>query len=290
MASGITSESVNLADGTTVGINVNFATGAVKCTTGVSLKIDIPSFKYDIGGKRGTYVGAVNQSVTDDDTSYVYLDNDATLQINTTGFPSAAHIPLARVTATNGEVVSIHEERVLLASSSSSVGTCIITLPVDGDIRGGDTAASSNNDWAAVRYDDTGTGEARNRLVRRTPRNYVDGDLVIRVVASVASSIPSSPTKQSRWEIMYKFASLGESLGTMSTIGVSPTHNDQTYDELFNIDLTIPEANVDMTKEYMAFQLNRDNDHADDNLGENIYVHNVEIRYNGRLLAGQAGQ
>ncbi len=286
----IISESINLADGTTVGINVNLSTGQISPTPGQSLKIDVPGFKYDIGGVRGAYNGAVAQSVTDDDTSYIYLDKAATLQINTTGFPGEAHIPMGRVVAANGEVVAIHEERVLLASSSSSVGTCIITLPVDGDIRGGDTAASSNNDWAAVRYDDTGTGEARNRLVRRTPRNYVDGDLVIRVVATVASSIPSSPTRQSRWEIQYKFASLGESLGTMSTIGVSPTHNDQTYDELFNIDLTIPEVNVDMTKEYMAFQLNRDNDHADDNLGENIYVHNVEIRYNGRLLAGQAGQ
>lgn len=285
----ILSDAVNLADGTTVGINIAFQTGRVVASR-TPLKVDIPGFKYDIGGLRGTYAGAVSQSVTDDDTSYVYLDSAATLQINTTGFPTEIHIPLARVAAANGEVVAIHEERVLLASSSSSVGTCIITLPVDGDVRGGDTSASSNNDWASVVFEDTGTGEARNRLVRRTPRNYVDGDLVIRVVASVASAIPSTPTRQTRWEVQYKFASVGDSLGSLSTVAQTFTLNDQAADELFAMSLTIPEASVDMTKEFMALQINRDNDHADDNLGENIHAHNIEIRYNGRLLAGQAGQ
>lgn len=288
--SSILSDSVNLSDGTTVGIRIAFETGRVTASR-TSLKVDVPGFKYDIGGKRGVYAGAVSQSVTDDDTNYIYLDNNGSLQINTTGFPTTAtHIPLARVTAASGEIVAIHEERVLLASSSAVQGTCIITLPVDGDVRGGDTSASSNNDWASIVYEDTGTGEARNRLVRRTPRNYIDGDLVIRVVASLAASIGSSPTKQSRWELFYKFASIGESLGSMSSVAVSPTHNNQSADELFSIDLTIAEANVDMTKEYMAFKLTRDNDHADDNLGENIHVHNVEIRYNGYRVAGQAGQ
>lgn len=281
---------VSLQEDTTVGIEVTLATGQVTATPGASRKIDVRGFRYDIGGLRGQFDGAVAQTVTDNDTSYVYLDSVGALQINTTGFPATAHIPLARVVATSGEVVAIHEERVLLASSSSSVGTCIITLPVDGDVRGGDTSAGSNNDWAAVNFEDTGTGEGRNRLVRRTPRNYVDGDVVIRIVASVPASIPSSPTRQTRWEVQYKFASVGEALGSLATIGQTFTLNDQAADELFSMDLTIPEASVDMTKEYMALQINRQNSHADDNLGENIYVHNVEIRYNGRLLAGQAGQ
>jgi len=255
------------------------------------LYINVESFKYDMGGIRGVFNGAVAQSVADDDTSYVYLNSSQTLTINTTGYPtSGSFIALATVTTANGAVVDIADERVLLAVSSSEVGTCIITLPVDGDIRGGDTSASSNNNWASVVYEDTGTGEARNRLVRRTPRNYVSGDLVLRVVASVANAIPSSPTRQTRWEIQYKFASVGESLGSLATIAQTFTLNDQAADELFALTLTIPEASVDMTKEFMAFQLNRDNDHADDNLGEDIHVHNVEIRYNGRLLAGQAGQ
>lgn len=280
---------VTLAENTAVIINAQLADGEVYREVS-PLKIGIKSFKYDIGGNRGVYSGAVGQSVTDDNTNYVYLDTAATLQINTTGFPSGSHIPLAKVLAANGEITSVVNERVLLASSTSSVGDCIISLPVDGDVRGGDTAASSNNDWAAVKYEDTGTGEARNRLVRRCPGNYIDGDLTVRIIASVASSIPSSPTRQTRWEVQYSFASVGESLGTMSSVAVSFNLNDQSYDELFKLDLTIPEANVDMTKDLMAFQINRDNDHADDNLGEDIYVHNIEIIYNGYRAAGQAGQ
>lgn len=277
--------------GGTIQVEAAVTDGRIKSTPGQSLKVDVQGFMYNLGGLRGTYDGAVAQSVTDDDTSYVYLDDSGTLQINTTGYPSTGtFIALGRVVAASGEVVNVFQEKVLLGSSSSSIGTCIISLPVDGDIRGGDTSASSNNDWASVTYEDSGTGEARNRLVRRTPRNYIDGDLTIRMVASVPNAIPSSPTRQSRWEIQYKFASIGESLGSLSTNASSHTHNSQSADELFAIDLTIDEADVNMAKDYIALQINRDNDHTDDNLGENIHVHNIEIRYNGYRIAGQAGQ
>lgn len=274
----------------TVFIAATLSNGLVKRHPS-ALYINVEPFRYDMGGIRGVFNGAVAQAVTDDDQNYVYLSTSETLVINTTGYPTTGgFIPLAIVTTANGAVSDISDERVLLATSSSEIGTCIITLPVDGDIRGGDTSAGSNNDWAAVKYEDTGTGEARNRLVRRTPRNYVDGDLVVRVVASVANAIPSNPDRKTRWEVQYKFASLTEGLGSLATVAVSFDLNDQAADTLFGMDLTIPEANVDMTKEYMALQINRDNNHADDNLGEDIYVHNIELRYNGFLLAGQAGQ
>lgn len=280
---------VSLREDTTVGINVNLTTGQIVPTPGESLRINLPGFKYDIGGKRGTYVGAVNQLVADDDTSYVYLDSSAVLQINTTGFPSTAHIPLARVTATNGEVVAIHEERVLLASSSSSVGTCVITLPVDGDVRGGDTSASSNNNWAAIRYDGSGAdGEARNRLVRRFPKNYVDGDLVIRVVFSFSASIGTS--KAMFWRCSYKFADVGDALGTMSSVTTELDVSSYSSDTLYALSLTIPEASIDESKEFLALYVAREHDDALDTCTDNAYVHNLEIRYNGRLLAGQAGQ
>lgn len=285
----IVSESVNLADGTTVGINVNLSTGQISPTPGQSLKIDVPGFKYDIGGVRGAYNGAVAQSVTDDDTSYVYLDKAATLQINTTGFPGEAHIPMARVVAANGEVVAIHEERVLLASSSSSVGTCIITLPVDGDIRGGDTSASSNNNWAAIRYDASGTdGEGRNRLVRRFPKNYVSGDLVIRVVYSFATGPGNNEAMF--WRCSYKFADVGDALGTMASVTTEEDVSNFSADTVYALSLTIPEANVEEDKEFLALYIAREHDNAADDCGEHAYVHNVEIRYTGRLLAGQAGQ
>ena len=62
--------------GGTVQVEASIADGRVRATPGQSLKIDIEGFKYDIGGVRGTYNGAVAQSVTDDDTNYVYLDAD----------------------------------------------------------------------------------------------------------------------------------------------------------------------------------------------------------------------
>jgi len=253
------------------------------------LKVNVLPFKYDIGGLRGTYAGVLGQSCTDDDTTYLYLDDEGTLQVNTTGFPTGViYLPLARVVCANGEIAQIYEERILLAATPAAVGTCVITLPVDGDVRGGDTSASSNNDWAAVKYEQSGTGEARNRLVRKCPRNYVDDDVTVRVVYSLASSAVAG--QKSRWEIQHQWADLADALGTMATIGVTHTHTGEAADTLYSIDLTIPEANVGMDKEFMAFQINRDNNHADDTLAQDIYVHNLEIRYNGRLLAGQAGQ
>jgi hypothetical protein len=268
---------------------VALETGFVKPTSGQPLKIDVAGFKYDIGGRRSVYDGDVAQSVTDDDTSYVYVDQDGDLVINTTGFPTVTHIPLARVVAANGEVVAIHEERVLLASSASAIGICSITFPVDGDVRGGDTSASSNNNWACIRYDDSGTdGEGRNRLVRRCPKNYVDGDLVMRVVYTTSGTIGSN--KDSFWRLSYKFASLGEALGTMASVTTTKEHDGEAGDTLHYLDLTIPEANVDATKDFMAFYVAREHDDAADTLDSDIYVHNLELRYNGRLLAGQAGQ
>lgn len=285
----IISESVNLADGTTVGINVSLATGKISPTPGQSLKIDVPGFKYDIGGLRGSFTTAGGQSVTDNDTSFVYLDGSGALQINTTGFPTESHIPLARVVASSGEITAIHEERVLLAGSSSSVGTCIITLPVDGDVRGGDSAASSNNNWAAIRYDATGTaGEARNRLVRRFPRNYVSGDLVVRVVYSFATGTGNN--KAMFWRLSYKFASSGDALGTMASVTTEQDVSNLSADTIYTLNLTIPEANVEDAKEFLALYIAREYDNAADNCDEHAYVHNLEIRYTGRLLAGQAGQ
>lgn len=277
-----------IASGSTVGVDAQLQAGLVRASI-TPLKINISQFKYDIGGLRGVYTGALDQSVTDDDTSYVYLDNTGTLQINTTGFPTETHIPLGRVVAANGEIVQIYEERVLLASSSSSVGTCAITLPVDGDVRGGDTSASSNNNWASIVYEATGTsGEGRNRLVRRFPRNYVSGDLVVRVVYSFASAVGNN--KDMFWRLSYKFADLGDALGTMSSVTTIKECDGAAADTLFYLDLTIPEVSVENDKDYIALYLAREYDDANDTCDENCFVHNVEIRYTGHLLAGQAGQ
>jgi hypothetical protein len=271
----------------TVGVQVDLGDGLIRSHPD-ALKFSIDAFKYDIGGQRGTYAGVLGQAVTNNDTNYVYLDDSAVLQVNTTGFPTdITYLPLARIVASSGEIVAIHEERVLLASSSAAIGTCRIGYPVDGGIRGGDTSASSNNDIGAVRFENTGDGW--NRWNGRPPQNYTSGDLTMRLYCSVASSIGAS--KGTRWELEWSLISSGESLGTWDYIeAVTFDISNQTYDELFTLDFTIEDSEFDNTKDIICFKLTRVTSHADDDCGEHIYVHEVELCYTGYKVAGQAGQ
>jgi len=280
---------VHLAENTTVGVNFKFAAGQVTASVS-SLKIEVASFKYDIGGDRGLFVGAVDQSVTDDDTSYVYLNKNGTLVINTTGFPSDTHIPLARVVATNGEIVAIIEERVLLASSSSAIGTCRISYPVDGDIRGGQTSASSNNDYAAVRYDGTpNTDTGRNRWNRRPPQNYVSGNVVLRIWYSWAVAPSNNDTIILEW--LWSFRSSGEALGSWDDSDQQSFEVDtENSDTLYYKDLTMPGEDMDIDADLMFMKFQRRTDLSGDDCDENMYVHDVELQYTGYLVAGQPGQ
>ena len=258
------------------------------------LKIGVLPFKYDIGGLRGTFIGASEQSVTDDDTNYVYLDEDGDLTINTTGFPTTVgHLTLARVTAANGEIVAIHNERTLLASSAAVPGTCRIGFPVDGGIRGGNASTSANNGIASVTFDGT-SGESRNRWNIRPPQNYTTGDLVFRCYASVSGSPGSN---SARLGLSWQGLKDGESLPSGST------HDDYEYndedtvslsavssDELFFFDLTIPAANFDKTDDLLALWFYRDADHAGDTTSLTLHTHICELRYTGYKVAGQAGQ
>lgn len=272
----------------TVGIQVTLETGKVTAAT-QALKIDIAGFKYDIGGDRGSFVGALAQSVTDDDTNYVYLNDTGTLVINITGFPTdTTYIPLARVVAANGEVVAIHEERVLLASSSAAVGTCRVGFPVDGGIRGGGTSASSNNDVGAIRYDHSSDGW--NRINTRPPQNWTSGDLTMRLWFTV----PSSPAnnKKMRWKLEYMFRSSGEDLGSWdgSDTEYYTFDGDPIADDLIYVDLTVPAAAFNRDDDLMAFKLTRQASESDDDCGVYAYLHEQELRYTGYKVAGQAGQ
>lgn len=97
-----------------VSIQVVLAPGRVYADG--DLSIAILSFNYELDGVRQHYAGALGQAVTDDSWNYIYLDYDGSLNINTTGFPTTTHIRLAKVRADNGAIVSISDERVLLAA------------------------------------------------------------------------------------------------------------------------------------------------------------------------------
>lgn len=273
--------------GGTVQIEAAIADGRVKATSGQSLKVNVEGFKYDIGGVRGTYDGAVAQSVTDDDTSYVYLDSAGALQIVTTGFPAAIHAPLARVVAASGEIVNIYEERVVIATSASVSGTCIVAFPVDGGIKGGNAGTSSNNGIASVTFDDV--GESRNRWNIKPPGNYISGDLTFRILASVAGS-PGSNSM--RIGLHWTGESEGDTLPASYDYNVEQTKSlsGVSNDELFKFDITIPEADFDKTKDMYAFYLYRDGDHAGDTTTLTLHTHLCQLRYIGYLVAGQSGQ
>lgn len=282
--------SVNVVGGTVVQ-QVTLNIGNVYASP-EPLKVNIDTFKYDIGGVQGIYAGVLGQSVTDDDTSYVYLDKTGALVVNTTGWPSGVfYISLARVVAYSGEIVAIHDERILIATSPSVVGTCRISYPVDGDIRGGQTAASSNNDFGAIKYNgtpDTDTG--RNRWNRRPPQNHTSGDMVLRVWYSWANAPANNDTIILEWR--WAFRSSAEALGTWDgTTGQQSFEVDtEIVDTLYYKDLTMDEADFDVDADLMLMMFLRRTDFAGDDCDENMYVHQVELRYTGRLVAGQPGQ
>jgi len=67
----------------------------VKVGTGTNCGVWSGSFMHD--GAAVAYAGAATQALTNNDTNYVYLTAAGTLTVNITGFPSAAHVPLATV-------------------------------------------------------------------------------------------------------------------------------------------------------------------------------------------------
>lgn len=80
------------------------------------LHIAVLRFNYELDGIRQTFDGAIGQAITDDSWNWAFLDYDGSLNINTTGFPTTTHIRLAKVRADNGAIVTISDERVLLAA------------------------------------------------------------------------------------------------------------------------------------------------------------------------------
>lgn len=277
---------VTLAEGSAVIIDAQLRDGLVSRSV-AQLKVSVASFKYDIGGNRGIFIGDSDVSVTDDSTNYLYLDSQATLQVNTTGFPTTTHIPLARVPAANGEVTNVISERVLLASSSSAAGTCSIKFPVDGGVKGGNAAASSNNSIPSVTF--AASGESHNRWNMGPPQNYISGDFTFRVKCSMAGT-PGSNTARIglNWTGFDEGDTLPSSYAHNSeqTVDLSAVTNDQ----YFFIDFTVDEEVFDTAIDTYAFELYRLGDHEDDTTGLTLHTHICAFNYYGYTLSGQAGQ
>ena len=65
-------------------------------------------------GTIGTYLGSASQTMTASATNYLYLDltNSGALAVNTTGFPSTAHVRMAIVVAASSTISSITDMRI----------------------------------------------------------------------------------------------------------------------------------------------------------------------------------
>ena len=105
-----------------------------------SLKIGVYPGGYTLGGTRETFEGATNQSVPDNETRYVYIDSDNTLQIAAVE-PNdlTTFMPLAKV-VTAGGVTTITDRRMLAAFHTPQIenpgditGTPSTTFHIDND-------------------------------------------------------------------------------------------------------------------------------------------------------------
>lgn len=97
-----------------VEIEAKIAAGAI--IVDGNLTIAINAFRLEVDGKRVAFGGAQNQAVADDALSYVYIDNTGALVINTTGWPNQTHIRLGRVTAANGLIIALFDDRILFTA------------------------------------------------------------------------------------------------------------------------------------------------------------------------------
>jgi hypothetical protein len=162
--------------------------------------------------------------------------------------------------------------------------TCVDMFPVDGGIRGGTTTGSTNNDVAAIRFDNLGDGW--NRINIKPPTRHTTGNLTFRLLCSVPSTVAAS--KGTRWKLEWSNFDIGEALGTWDysdefTYDIS----NQPSDQIFAIDFTITAAQFDKTADLMALKMTRLGTDAADDCDVHIYVHGLELRFTGFCYAGQ---
>lgn len=155
-----------------------FKDGAVE-RDGV-LTVSVQQFEYDMAGTKGLYSGSVTNSVTANNTNYVYLDSAGTLQINTTGYPGAGviHIRLARVVTDASDVTNVYQDRAFYTAGTS--------LSSAGDVDG----PGSSTDNAIARFDGT-TG----KIIQNSSATIDDnGRIQGTFIHPPGTSDPSSPT------------------------------------------------------------------------------------------------
>ncbi len=94
-------------------------------------------------GTIGSYAGSSSQTMTASATSYLYLDltNSGVLTVNTSGFPSTAHVRLATIVAGLSTITAITDARVAFHVVGSFVDGANLTV---GSVMGTQIGTAAN--------------------------------------------------------------------------------------------------------------------------------------------------
>jgi hypothetical protein len=138
--------------GSVVAMEAKFLDGLVRQDRDLSIKIE--PYRWEIDGSYGLYAGVTNESVTDNDTNYVYMDSAGLLVVNVSGWPGTIHLRLARVITSGGQITAIHDERVIVNTAAAAAPGVSKTLfiPADHDANLGDYRVRSVPGTGAHRF------------------------------------------------------------------------------------------------------------------------------------------
>ncbi len=236
---------------------------------GGALKCGGRAGRYLNGDTPVNYVGASDQSLTDNTTNYIYLTADGTLTVNATGFPTPSatpHLPLATIatgTASAGGVAGqyAHEDitdyrgRAFLTVAGSAVGSVargdiqmesLVRYPValSSGFNLSGTAGYfhlSNSGWGGGLLQMSGNGAQGNTATDTyetefaLPAEYAAGeDVKLVVCAEYTGSGTVGATKSIDAEV-YKMGDDGQPSADLNTTAAG-TLTDAFADYTFTID------------------------------------------------------
>lgn len=127
------------------------AAGGLAVSAESGLSISVTAGTYRLSGDLVQYAGTSGVAVSDNAILAVYFDDDG-LQISTTGFPAAGHIPLAQVRTVGGSIVSVLDVRALQSDDREVQQQLTLHPPFDGASNKGD--GSDNVGMLYVDFDD----------------------------------------------------------------------------------------------------------------------------------------
>lgn len=103
-----------------ININARMTDGSISEHIGNSLGIDINPTNFELNGEKFYFGGESNYSITDENTTYVFLGSDGYLDTDLSSYPVTSHIRLGRVISSSGRISNILDDRIFLFGGSPS--------------------------------------------------------------------------------------------------------------------------------------------------------------------------